>query len=110
MPFALQPSAPNNSLPSQAFGTTGFEPNQAATSPCTFGEMDHSSQRYAQLGCLAPVAIMVVSAQPVAPSAGTVVATFALLASSVLAWNGHEPDATTPSFWKSCTCTFASCQ
>ena len=43
MPLVLQPSAPNNSLPSQAFGTTGFEPNHAATSPCTFGEIDHSS-------------------------------------------------------------------
>ena len=27
-----------------------------------------------------------------------------------LAWNGQEPDATTPAFMKSCICTFASCQ
>src|SRR5262245_59540766 len=101
MPLVLHPSAPNKSLPSQAFGTTGFEPNHAATSPCTFGEIDHSSHLYAQFGWRAPVASMVVSAQPVAPSAGTVVATFALLASSVLAWNGHEPDATMPSDRKS---------
>jgi hypothetical protein len=39
---------------------------------------------------------MVVSAQPVAPSAGTVVATFALFASSVFAWNGQDPEATMP--------------
>src|SRR4051812_19410350 len=109
-PLVLQPSAPSSSFPSQAFGTVGFEPNHAATSPCTFGEMDHSSHLYAQFGCFAPAASMVVSAQPVAPSTGTVVATLALLASSVFAWNGHEPEATTPSFWKSCTCTFASCQ
>ncbi len=53
---------------------------------------------------------MVVSAHPVAPSAGTVVATFALFASSVFAWKGQEPEATMPSFWKSWTCTLASCQ
>src|SRR6187401_1459205 len=101
MPFVLQPSAPNNSLPSQAFGTVGTEPNHAATSPCTFGEIDHSSHLYAQFGWRAPTAIIVVSAQPVAPSAGTVVAISALFASSVFAWYGHEPDAAMPSLRKS---------
>src|SRR6187455_961912 len=97
MPLTLQPSAPNNSLPSQALGTTGFEPNQAATSPCTLGEIDHSIHAYAQLGCLAP-------------SAGMVVATGCLFAVSVFAWNGQEPEATMPSVVKSWTCTLASCQ
>src|SRR6476661_10182278 len=108
MPLVLQPSAPSSSLPSQAFGTVGFEPKYAATSPCTFGDSDHSSHLYAQFGCFAPAASMVVSAQPVAPSTGTVDAIFCLFASAVFTWNGQEPEATTPSFWKSCTCWVAS--
>src|SRR5678816_2526285 len=110
MPLVLQPSAPSSSLPVHAAGTTGTEPNHAATSPCTFGLIDHSSHLYAQFGCLAVACIIVVSAQPVAPSTGTVLAIGCLFATSVLTWNGHEPDATTPSLVRSCTCTFASCQ
>jgi len=59
---------------------------------------------------LAVACSIVVSAHPVAPSAGTVLAIGCLLATSVLTWNGHEPDATTPSLVMSCTWTFASCQ
>jgi hypothetical protein len=43
----------------------------------------------------------VVSAQPVAPSAGIVLATGCWFATSVLTWNGHEPEATMPSLVKS---------
>ena len=53
---------------------------------------------------------MVVSAQPVAPSSGTVEATGCLSAASRLTWNGQEPDATTPSFLKSSIWIIASCQ
>jgi len=53
---------------------------------------------------------MVVSAQPVAPSAGMVEAIGAPAATSVFTWYGHEPDATTPSVLKSSVCTVASCQ
>ena len=49
-----------------------FCPNQAARSPCTLALSDHSIHRYAQFGCLASVASMVVSAHPVLPSAGMV--------------------------------------
>ena len=97
-PLVLQPSAPSRSLPVQAAGTAGTEPNHEARSPCTFAFSDHSIHLYAQFGCLASVASIVVSAQPVAPSSGTVLAIGCLLATSVLTWNGHEPEATTPSF------------
>ena len=53
---------------------------------------------------------MVVSAQPVAPSAGMVLAIGAPLPLSRLTWNGHEPEATTPSLVKSSICIMASCQ
>jgi hypothetical protein len=53
---------------------------------------------------------MLVSAQPVTPSLGTVVAMGCLSAIRVLAWNGQEPEATTPSFLKSSIWTKASCQ
>jgi hypothetical protein len=42
-PFVVQPSAPRSSLPVQAAGTAGTEPNQAARSPWSFGESECSS-------------------------------------------------------------------
>src|SRR4030095_5186266 len=110
MPLVLQPSAPSSSFLSHAAGTTGTEPNHAATSPCTFALIDHSSHLYAQFGCLALACIIVVSAQPVAPSAGTVLAIGCLFAISVLTWNGHVLEATTPSLVMSSTCVVVSCQ
>ncbi|MNC70232.1 hypothetical protein D3C75_1210200 [compost metagenome] len=59
---------------------------------------------------LASLCTMLVSAQPVTPSLGTVVAMGCLSAIRVLAWNGQEPEATTPSFLKSSIWTKASCQ
>src|SRR5262245_54528924 len=109
-PLVLQPSGPRSALPSHAAGTAGTEPNQEARSPCTLALSDHSIHRYAQFGCFASVASIVVSAHPVAPSSGTVLAIGCLLATSVLTWNGQVLEATTPSFVKSCTWTFASSQ
>src|SRR4029450_3872973 len=94
MPLVLQPSAPSSSLPLHAAGTTGTEPNHAATSPCTFGLIAHSSHLEAPFGCLPRAASIVVSAHPVAPSPGPVLAIGCLFATSVLTWNGHEPEAT----------------
>ena len=54
---------------------------------------------------------MVVSAQPVAPSFGTVEPTLILPpARSALTWYGQEVEATTPSEVKSSTCAAASPQ
>lgn len=53
------------------------------------------SERQA-LGFFASLCTMLVSAQPVTPSLGTVVAIGCLSAIRVLAWNGQEPEATTP--------------
>src|SRR6266498_788732 len=98
-PFAAQPVSVSNSLPLHAAGTAGTEPNQEARSPCSLGFNDHSSHLYAQLGCGASTCIIVVSAQPVAPSTGIVDATGT--PSMKLTWKGQEPEATTPSFLKS---------
>src|SRR4029453_9911603 len=72
MPLVLQPSARSSSLPLPPAGTTGTEPNHAATSPCTFGLIDHSSHLYAQFGCLALAGSIVGSPHPGAPPAGRV--------------------------------------
>ena len=58
----------------------------------------------------ASACIMVVSAQPVAPSSGMVEAIGFFSDSRRLTWNGQDDEATTPSFLKSSICTMASCQ
>src|SRR6187551_1773463 len=91
MPLVLQPSAPSSAWFSHAPGTAGTEPNHAATSPCTFGVSCQSSHLYAQFGCFALACIIVVSAHPVAPSAGTVLAIGCGFSPevSVFTWNGQ---------------------
>src|SRR4026207_396267 len=100
-PLREQPLSVNSSLPLHAAGTAGTEPNQAARSPCNFGFNDHSIHLYAQLGGGASTCIMVVSDQPVAPSSGNTEAIGAPSNCRTFTWNGHEPEATTPSFLKS---------
>src|SRR5690606_37547950 len=73
-PLRAQPSSVSSLFPLQAARFTGTEPNQAARSPCSLALMECSIHIYAQFGCLASTCIMVVSAQPVAPSTGTVLA------------------------------------
>ena len=53
---------------------------------------------------------MVVSAHPVAPSLGTVLAIGCFSDWSMLTWNGQDEEATKPSFLKSSIWTKASCQ
>src|SRR5262245_1772170 len=110
IPLVLQPSSVRSLLPLQAAGTAGTEPNHAARSPCSFGLTECSIHMYAQLGCGAFTCNIVVSAQPVAPSTGTVLATGCFSDCSRLTWKPHDDDATTPSFLKSSTWIMASCQ
>src|SRR3954451_13815912 len=110
MPLVAHPWSVSSSLPLQAAGTDGTEPNHAARSPCSLGESECSSHRQAQLGCSASACRIVGSTQPVAPSAGMVLSIGAFLLLSRLTWNGQEPEATTPSLVKSSTCIIASCQ
>src|SRR3990172_11256984 len=91
-PLVAQPSSVNNALPLRAAGPEGTEPNQDARSPCSFGFSECSSHLYAQFGCSASACIIVVSAQPVAPSSGIVEATGFLSADSRLTWNGQDED------------------
>src|SRR4026207_1220015 len=110
LPLVSHPLSPSSALALQASGTTGTEPNQAARSPCTFLLIECSIHMYAQFGCGASACIMVVSAQPVAPSLGTTLAIGFFSDCNRLTWKPHEEDATTPSFLKSSICTMASCQ
>ena len=109
-PWRSQPPSPSSLLPLHAAGTAGTEPNQADRSPCSLRLSECSSHMQAQFGCLASACIIVESAQPVAPSTGTTVATGTFLEPRMLAWNCQLPDATTPSLVKSSICTKASCQ
>src|SRR5690242_12046200 len=54
----------------QASSWAGASPNHSATSALTFGSMIQFIHSYMQLGCLAFLAIIQVSDQPVAPSFG----------------------------------------
>lgn len=110
VPLVAQPVSVSSSLPLQAAGTDGLEPNQAARSPCSLLLSECSIHRYEQFGCLAVACIMVVSAQPVAPSTGTTLAIGLFSPCSRLTWKPHDDEATTPSFLKSSTCIMASCQ
>src|SRR5438067_2270240 len=92
-PLSLQPVGPSSALPVQADSTTGTEPNHAARSPCSFTSSECSIHLYAQLGCGASMCIMVVSAHPVAPSAGMVLAMCCMAAFRVFTWYGHDPEA-----------------
>src|SRR3954462_1960355 len=56
----------------------GASPNHSATWAFTFGEVIQFIHWYMQFGCLALAAIIQVSDQPVTPSLGTTVSTFAL--------------------------------
>src|SRR5260221_1721939 len=63
IPLVAQPSLPSRSLALQASGTTGTDPNHAATSPCTFGSSECCIHKYSHCGCFAAVPSIVESAQ-----------------------------------------------
>src|SRR3954469_21339095 len=77
-----------NPLPSRShvLALAGEAPNHSATCFCTSGLSVQFSHMYMQFGCLAWLDIIHVSAQPVAPSAGSTASTGCLSACSVLTW------------------------
>src|SRR5205823_6289182 len=85
------------SISAHAFELTGVSPKERACCACTLGVLTHLVHRYAQLGCVALVASIQVSAHPVAPSVGMVSSTDAPDAFSWMVWYGQAaPTCTSP--------------
>src|SRR5450631_3258165 len=74
------------SISAHALVLTGVSPKERACIAWTFGVLTHLVQRYAQLGCVALVASIQVSAHPVAPSLGMVSSTGAPASLSWMVW------------------------
>src|SRR6266511_2020338 len=85
-------------MTAHALRFAGVSPNEIACCACTFGVETHLIHITAQLGCFAFVAIIHVSAQPVAPSRGIRSLTGAFAPWSVFVWYGQDAPTTAPPF------------
>src|SRR3954467_5675453 len=94
----------------QAFLLTGVSPYEVACCACAFGVEMYCIHLQAQFGCFALDGGIQVSSQPVTPSLGITVPTFAFAATSCEYWYGQEAPRVDPPFLKRSIWSDASAQ